>query len=171
MRINRWMGIDSYHSALATTNILCSIAMKCNIVKIRLCLLDMPMIPPVRGWTSSDRTCSGLVQSSPRSFWTGIRPVPNSVGPGVDWTGLVWTSTALCPRLGYMPHCISLWMGETYLDGTEYTDQTVIVSPSAGTQRSVVIKCEKESCFYWYLTMKWCRICKCVWSGSDWALP
>jgi hypothetical protein len=48
-----------------------------------------PMIPPVRGWTGPDWTTRGLVQSSPRSFWTGIGPVPNSVGPGLDWTGLV----------------------------------------------------------------------------------
>jgi hypothetical protein len=94
-----------------------------------------PMIPPVRGWTGPDWTSPGLVQSSPRSFWTGIGPVLNSVGPGLDWSGLAWTSPALCPGLGYNSHCIGLLMGEIYLDGTEYTDRTVIISPRAGIQR------------------------------------
>jgi hypothetical protein len=94
-----------------------------------------PMIPPVRGWTGPDWTSPGLVQSSPRRFWTGIGPVHNSVGPGLDWTGLAWTSPALCPGLGYISHCIGLLMGEIYLDGTEYTDRTVIISPRVGIQR------------------------------------
>jgi len=89
--------------------------------------------PP--GQIPSQQTSPGLVQSSPRSFWTGIGPVPNSVGLGLDWTGLAWTSPALCPGLGYISHCIGLLMGEIYLDGTEYTDRTVIISPRAGIQR------------------------------------
>ena len=93
------------------------------------------MIPPVRGWTGPDWTSPGLVQSSPRSFWTGIGPVPNSVGPGLDWTGLAWTSPALCLGLGYISHCIGLLMGEIYLDGTEYTDRTVISPPRVCIQR------------------------------------
>jgi hypothetical protein len=95
----------------------------------------MAMIPPVRGWTGPDWTSPGLVQSSPRSFWTGIGPVPNSVGPGLDWSVLAWTSPALYPGLGYISHCIGLLMGEIYLDGTEYTDITVIISPRAGIHR------------------------------------
>jgi len=129
------------------------------------------MIPPVRGWTGPDWTSPGLVQSSPTCFWTGIGPVPSSVGPGLDWSGLAWTSPALCPGLGYISHCISLLMGEIDLDGTEYTDRTVILSPGAGIQRWEVIKCEDESCFRWYLAMKRCRIGKCVWTGPDWARP
>jgi hypothetical protein len=93
------------------------------------------MIPPVRGWTGPDWTSPGLVQSSPSKFWTGIGPVPNSVGPGLDWTGLAWTSPALCLGLGYISHCIGLLMGEIYLDGTEYTDRTVIIPPRVCIQR------------------------------------
>ena len=93
------------------------------------------MIPPVRGWTGPDWTSPGLVQSSPRRFWTGIGPVHSSVGPGLDWTRLAWTSPALCPGLGYISHCIGLLMGEIYLNGTEYTDRTVIISPRVGIQR------------------------------------
>jgi len=89
------------------------------------------MIPPVRGWTGPDWTSPGLVQSSPRCFWTGIGPVHSSVGPGLDWTGLAWTS----PGLGYISHCIGLLMGEIYLDGTEYTDRTAIILPRVGIQR------------------------------------
>ena len=96
---------------------------------LKLKLATKPMIPPVRGWTGPDWTSPGLVQSSPRGFWTGIGPVPNSVGPGLDWTGLAWTSPALCPGLGYISHCIGLLIGEIYLDGTEYTDRTVIICP------------------------------------------
>ena len=109
--------------------------------------LSPTMIPPVRGWTGPDWTSLGLVQSSPRRFWTGIGPVHSSVGPGLDWCGLAWTSPALCPGLRYISHCIGLLMGEIYLDGTEYTDRTVIISPRVGIQRWVVIKCEDESCF------------------------
>ena len=75
------------------------------------------------------------VQSSPSKFWTGIGPIPNSVGPGLDWTGLVWISLALCPGLGYISHCIGLLMGEIYLNGTEYTDRTGIIPPRSGIQR------------------------------------
>jgi len=140
-------------------------------VSLWLQLEFWPMIPPVRGWTGPDWTSPGLVQCSPRSFWTGIGPVHNSVRPGLDWTGLAWTSPALCRGLGYTSHCIGLLMGEIYLDGTEYTDRTVIISPGVNIQRWVVIKCEDESCFQWYLTMKQCRICKCVWTGPDRARP
>jgi len=129
------------------------------------------MIPPVLGWTSPDWTGPGIVQSSQRGFWTGIGPVPNSVGTGLDWTGLVWISPALCPGLGYISHCIGRLMGEIYLDGTEYTDRTVIISPRVGIQRWVVMKSEDESCFQWYLTMKQCRNSKCVWTCPDQARP
>ena len=33
------------------------------------------------------------VQSSPSNFWTGIGPIPNFSGPGLNWSGLLWT----CP--------------------------------------------------------------------------
>jgi len=93
------------------------------------------MIPPVQQWTSPDRVRPSPVQSSPSKFWTGIGPIPNSVGPGLDWTVLVWISPALCPGLGYITRCIGLLMREIYLDGTEYTDRTVIISPRVGIQR------------------------------------
>jgi len=94
-----------------------------------------PMIPPVQQWTSPDRVRPSPVQSSPCKFSTGIGPIPNSVGPGLDWTGLVWISPAQCPGLGYISHCIGLLIGEIYLDSTEYTDRTVIISPRVGIQR------------------------------------
>jgi len=125
---------------------------------------------PVR--TGSVQIQSGPVRVKP---WTGIGPIPNSVGPGLDWTGPVLTSPALCPQLSYISHCTGLLMGEIYLDGTEYTDRTVIISPRVCIQRWVVVKCEDESCFQWYLTMKQCRNCKRVWTGRsptpDWVRP
>ena len=48
---------------------------------------------------------------------------------------VLWISPALCPGLGYTTRCIGLLMGEIYLDGTEYTDRTVIISPRVGIQR------------------------------------
>jgi len=47
----------------------------------------------------------------------------------------VWISPVLCPGLGYISHCVGLVMGEIYLDGTKYTDRTVIIAPSVGIQR------------------------------------
>jgi len=47
------------------------------------------MIPPVRGWISPEWTGPGLVQSSPRGFWTGIEPVQISAGLVRAWTGPV----------------------------------------------------------------------------------
>jgi hypothetical protein len=105
------------------------------------------MIPPVQQWTSPDWVRPSPVQSSTSKFWTGIGPIPNSVGAGLEWTGLVWISPALCRRLGYISQGIGLVMGEIYLDGTKYTDRTVIISPRVGIQRCVVIKCEDDSCF------------------------
>jgi hypothetical protein len=34
-----------------------------------------PMFAQVRGWTSADWNRPGLVQCSPRIFWTGVEPV------------------------------------------------------------------------------------------------
>jgi hypothetical protein len=79
-------------------------------------------------------------------FWTGIGPVPNCVCPGLDWTALVWTSPTLCAGLGYISHSIGLLMGEIYLNGTKSTDRNVIILPRLCIERSVVIKCEDESC-------------------------
>jgi len=112
-----------------------------------------------------------MYQSSQCKFWTGIGPIPNSVRPGQDWTELVWTSPALCPGLGYISHRVGLLMGELYLDGTEYTDRTVIILPRICIQRWVVIQSEDESWFQWYLTIKQCRNCKRVWTGPDQARP
>ena len=41
------------------------------------------------------------VQYSPSNFWTGIGPIPTVSGPGLNWPGLIWTSPAQCPGLGY----------------------------------------------------------------------
>ena len=49
------------------------------------------MIPPVKQWISPDRNRPVQSRSSPRYFWTGIRPIPNFFGPGLDWRGLLWT--------------------------------------------------------------------------------
>ena len=129
------------------------------------------MIAPVRSGIGLGWIPLALFQSSPRGFRTGIGAVPKSVGPGLDWTGLVWISRAQCAGLEYISHCIGLLMGEIYLNGTEYTDRTVITTPRVGIQRWVVIKCEDESCFQWYWTMTQCRNCKCLWTGPDQARP
>ena len=91
---------------------------------------------------SNDSTSPGVDQS--RLDQSGFSPVQckkfldrDRTSPQFCWTrtGLAWTSPALCPGLGYISHCIGLLMGEIYLDGTEYTDRTVIISPRAGIQR------------------------------------
>jgi len=50
------------------------------------------MIPPVQQLTSPDRVRPSPVQSSPIIFWTGLGPIPNFSGPGLNWPGLLWTS-------------------------------------------------------------------------------
>jgi len=50
------------------------------------------MIPPVQQLTSPDWVRPSPVQSSPRNFWTGLGPIPNFSGPGINWPGLPWTS-------------------------------------------------------------------------------
>jgi len=60
--------------------------------------------------------------------------------PQFCWTrtGLVWTGvdqSSAVSRVRYISYCIGLLMGEIYLDGTEYTDRTVIISPRVGIQR------------------------------------
>jgi hypothetical protein len=67
----------------------------------RVILGFRPMIPPVQHWTSPDRVRPSPVQSSPSNFWTGIGPIPTFSGPGLNWPGLIWTSPAQCPGLGY----------------------------------------------------------------------
>jgi hypothetical protein len=129
------------------------------------------MIPPVQQWTSPDWVRPSPVKSSPSNFWTGIEPIPNFAGLGLDWTGLVWTSPAQCPGLGYISHHIGLLMRKIYLNGTKYTDRTGITSPREGIQRWAVIKCGDGSCFRWYLTKKQCQNCKRVWTGPDQAHP
>jgi len=97
--------------------------------------------------TSLDRVRPSLAQSSPRNFWTGIGPMPTFSGPGLNWPGLIWTSPAQCPGLGYFFHCIGRLMGEIYLDGTKYTDRTVIISPRVGIQRCAVINVRMSYAF------------------------
>jgi len=57
-----------------------------------LSLNRISMIPPVQQWTSPDRVRPSPVQFSPRNFWTGLGPIPNFSGPGLNWPGLLWTS-------------------------------------------------------------------------------
>ena len=45
--------------------------------------LQQPMIPPVQQWISPDRNRPVQSRSSPRNFWTRIRPIP--VADRLDW--------------------------------------------------------------------------------------
>jgi len=67
-------------------------ATRVSIVPEDKILDDGAMIPPVQQWTSPDRVRPSPVQSSPRNFWTGLGPIPNFSGPGLNWPGLLWTS-------------------------------------------------------------------------------
>jgi len=68
-------------------------------VYLQLCIcscvsatVSTAMIPLVQQWTSPDRVRPSPVQSSPSNFWTGLRPIPNFSGPGLNWPRLLWTS-------------------------------------------------------------------------------
>ena len=73
------------------------------------------------------------VQSSQSKFWTEIGPIPNSVGPGLDWTGVDQSSIGSRVRVYFSLY--RSFNAEIYLDGTEYIDRTVIISPRVGIQR------------------------------------
>jgi len=75
--------IQSYTGFYATMSI-------CKNLYSRLSFTSM--IPPVQQLTSPDRVRPSPVQSSPRNFWTGLGPIPNFSGPGLNWPGLLWTS-------------------------------------------------------------------------------
>jgi len=51
----------------------------------------LPMIPPVQQWTSPDWNHPVWSRSSPRYFWTRIGQIPNLLGPGLNWPGLLGT--------------------------------------------------------------------------------
>ena len=66
------------------------------------------------------------------------------------WTELAWADldqSSTVSRFRVFFHCIGLWMGGIYLDGTKYTVRTVIFSPAVGIQRCAVINVRMSHVF------------------------